>query len=117
MPHSKIVQRTVVASYILRDKLPAPLLSAEPDFLPNLEILVLVGCIPQENCTPLHKGGDLSPPRGPRGADPSTRGSGGQWSPSGGFGGSAPKAKIDVKFPCKSILISIQYGPFIRQMI
>ena len=34
-------------------------------------------------------------------------------------GGAAvpPKLKIDVKLPCKSIVISSQSGPFIRRMI
>ena len=35
-----------------------------------------------------------------------------------GVSGAAPlKLKIDVKLPCKSIVISSQSGPFIRQMI
>ena len=37
--------------------------------------------------------------------------------PGGGSGAVPPKLKIDVKLPCKSIVISSQSGPFIRQMI
>ena len=59
-------------------------------------------------------GGDLSPPRGFGGADRPQL---------GGPGASGPpavvplKLKIDVKMPCKSIVISSQSGPFIRRMI
>jgi len=45
------------------------------------------------------------------------RGTRGQWSPSGGSGVAPPKLKIDVKLPCKSLLISSQSRSFIRQMI
>ena len=44
-------------------------------------------------------------------------GSRGQRSPSRGLGAVSPKLKIDVKLPCKSLVISSKYGPFIRQMI
>jgi hypothetical protein len=37
--------------------------------------------------------------------------------PGGGSGAAPPKLKTDVKLPCKSIVISSQSGPFIRQMI
>ena len=41
------------------------------------------------------------------------------WEPLPGRGSRAasPKLKIDVKLPCKSIVISSQSGPFIRRMI
>ena len=83
----------------------------EPDFHPDSEILVLAGCIPQENCTPLHAGGygrDLSPPWGFGGADPPRL---------GGPGATPPKLKTYVKLHCKSIVISSQSGSFIRRMI
>ena len=87
----------------------------------HLEVFVVVVCIPQEVCTPLHAGGcggDLSPLQGFGGSDP-------PWL--GGLGASGPpvevlavvpsKLKTYVKFPCKNIIISSQYRPFIRQMI
>ena len=82
----------------------------EPDFLPDSEILVLARCIPQKNFTPLHLGGcggDLSQLRGSGASGPST----------GVSGATPPKPKIDVKLPCKSIVISSQSGSFIRWMI
>ena len=85
----------------------------EPDFHPDLEILVLAGCIPQENCTPLHTGGcrgDLSPPQG-------LGGPGASGPPAGVLGVAPLKPKIDVKLPCKSIVISSQSRPLIRRMI
>jgi len=54
--------------------------------------------------TPPRRGGK-SPPAG---------GSGVQWSPSKSSGVAPPKLKIDVKFSCKSLVISSQSGPFIR---
>ena len=81
------------------------------------EVFVSAGCIPQEVCTPLYVGGcggDLSPPWGSGGADPPRLGGPGA---SGGSGVAPSKPKIDVKLPCKSIVISSQSGPFIRQMI
>ena len=72
-------------------------LCVEPDYL--LYSKVSSGCIPQEDWTPLHAGGTC-PPRGVLGAS-----------------GPLTGVKIDVKFPCKSLLISSQFGPFIRQMI
>ena len=82
----------------------------EPDFLPDSEILVLAGCIPQENCTPLQQGGAgwLNPRLG---------GSGASGPPAGVSGEAPPEPKIDVKLPCKSIVISSQSGSFIRRMI
>ena len=68
------------------------MLGVEHDFHLDSEILVLAGCIPQENCTPLQRGG-LVPLVGSRGVDPLAGGSGGQRSPGGGFGGSALEAK------------------------
>ena len=82
------------------------------------EVFVSAGCIPQEVCTPLHTGGDLCPPRGSEGADP-TRLGGPRASgpPTGVLGPAPPKLKTDVKLPCKNIVISSQSGLFIRQMI
>jgi hypothetical protein len=70
------------------------------------EILFLSGCIPQETVHPCN-GGDLSPPQGPGGSGP----------PAGVWGTTPPKLKTYVKFPCKSIVISIRFGSLIRQMI
>ena len=92
----------------------------EPDFLPDSEILVLAGCIPQENCTPLHVGGcggDLSPPQGPGGLPPRLGGPGASSPPAWISRVAPPKLKIDVKLRCKIIVISIQSGSFIRRMI
>ena len=89
----------------------------EPDFLPDSEILVLAGCIPQENCTPLHVGGcggDLSPPRGLGGPTPWLGGPAASDPPAGVLGATPLKPKIDVKLTCKSIVISSQSRPFIR---
>ena len=82
-----------------------------------LEVFVSAGCIPQEVCTPLHAGGTCPPHGGSRGPIPPAGGSGGQRSPGGHSGAAPPKLKIDVNLPCKSIVISSQSGPFIRQMI
>jgi len=68
----------------------------EPDYL--LYSKASTGCIPQEDCTPLHVGRDLSPRLGDLRA-------------------SGPKLKIDVKLPCKSLVISSQSELFIRRMI
>ena len=72
---------------------------------------------PRKFCTPLHTGGcggDLSP----GGAHPPRLGGLGASGPPVGFSRAAPpKLKIDVKLPCKSIVISSQSGPFIRRMI
>jgi len=75
-----------------------------------LEVFVSARCIPQVVCTPLHVGGcggDLSPPAGVRG----------QQSLDVDFGGSTPEAKKNVKLPCESMVISSQFGSFIRRMI
>jgi len=65
----------------------------------------------------LPRSGDLSPREGSGGRSPSAGGSGGQRSPSGGSGAMPPKLKIDVKLPCKILVIYSQSGPFIRRMI
>ena len=54
--------------------------------------------------------GGLFPPAGVRGAvnPPRLGGSGGQQSPGEGSGAAPPKLKIDVKLPCKSLIISSQ---------
>ena len=92
----------------------------EPDFLPNSKILVFSWMYTPGKLYTLARGGvrgGLIPPMGSRGADPLTGGSGGQRSPSGGFRVAPPKLKTDVNFPCKSLIISSQSGPFIRRMI
>ena len=33
------------------------MLGVEHDYHPNLEVFVSAGCIPQEDCTPIHVGG------------------------------------------------------------
>ena len=71
------------------------MLGVEPDFHPDSEILVLVGCIPQENYTPWMRGGIFAP-AGSGGAAPLAGGSGGQRSPDRGFEGRAPEAKIQM---------------------
>ena len=84
------------------------LLGVEHDYL---EVFVSAGCILQEDCTPIHVGGcggDLSPSAG---------GSRGQQSLDGGFKGNTLEAKKICKLPCKSIVISSQFGLFIRHMI
>jgi len=93
------------------------LLGVDNDYL---EVFVSAGCISQEVCTPLHAGGagGTCPPAGVWGGlSPSVGGSRGQQSPSGGFRGSAPKLKNKCKLPCKSIVISSQFGSFIRRML
>ena len=54
--------------------------------------------------TPPHQG---VPPRGLRASGP----------PAGVSGAVPLKQKTNVNFPCKSIVISSQSGPFIRRMI
>jgi len=65
----------------------------------------------QEECTPLHAGGDLSPLWGSRGANAPQLGGPRANDPLAGI------RAIDVKLPCKSLVISSQSGPFIRWMI
>jgi len=92
------------------------LLGVELDYL--LYSKVSAGCIPQEDYTPLHVRGDLSPLQGSRGANsPLAGGFEGQWSLGRGSGVAPPKLKIDVKLPCKNLVNSSQSGLFIRRMI
>ena len=71
--------------------------------------------------TPPHGGGvggNCPPYEGLGGVNPPLAGGfEGQQSPSEGSGSMRLKLKIDVKFPCKNIVISNQSGSFIRRMI
>jgi len=97
------------------------LLGVEHDYLPNLEVFVSAGCIPQEDYTPLHVGRcgqDWFPPQGFRGGHPPRLGGPGANGPLVGVLRVVPlKLKTNVKLPCKSIVISSQSTSFIRRMI
>ena len=68
-------------------------LGVEPDYHPDLEVIVLAGCISREDCTPLHTEGTCPPHGGSWGPIPPPR--------LGAPGEAPPKLKIYVKFPCK----------------
>ena len=75
---------------------------------------------PRKTVHPSTRGGEggTCPPCEDRGGkSPSVGGSEGQRSPDEGLGAVPPKLKIDIKLPCKSLVISSQSKLFIRQMI